>query len=165
MMKSLPLGIALSLLLLSTHAGAANMCSMLVPGQLEAALGTTITGKEEFTGPSSVACNYDLAEGIYGPGLFFLQRFTIDLPAGHEHEMMMHTPNSNFVKVPGVGDKAIIVDDTWEMMIQKGPTFYHFATRAVPCEKTDGNRQDESARCHKARTAMLHAVAKLVTAF
>ena len=164
-MKSLPTGIVLTFLLLAAQAGASDMCSLIQPGQLEAVLGAKITGKSEYKGALSVACNYKLAAGpVGGPGLFFLERFTIPVPPGNEQDLTMRTPKSKFIDVPGVGDKAFIVDDSFEMIVRKGPNVYHFATRAVPCEKTAPASQDEKLHCNTERNDMLKAVAKLVVA-
>lgn len=150
----------LTLLLCGAQASAATICNLVPPALIEAALGAKITAKSELKGEISIACNYELAGGAGAPGFFSLQRFTIPVPSVDEYKMVMHTPKSKIVAVPGIGDKALIVDDTDEMIVRKGAAVYNFGVRGVPCEK--GFSQEESKRCAVARVTMLKAIGALV---
>lgn len=159
-MKILSAAFMLAFLLCAAQASAASVCTLFAPGQVEAALGAKITAKSELRGEISIACNYELAGGAGGPGFFSLQRFTVPVPPVDAYKMVMHTPKSNIVPVPGIGDKALIIDDTYEMIVHKGPAVYNFGVRGVPCENRFS--QQESKRCANVRMMMLKAIGALV---
>lgn len=152
---------ALAFFLYGAPAAAAPICNLLSPGHIEAALGTKITAKSEAKGAISIACNYELAGSTGGPGFFSLQLFTVPIPRVDEHKIVMHTPTSKVIPVPGIGDKALIVDDSNEMIVRKGTAVYSFGTRGVPCEK--GYSREESERCAALRVTMLKAIGALVS--
>lgn len=154
----------LSLMFTALPSFAAPACELVPPASVETVLGQKIEKKTEFKGALSEACTYTTVAGTHGPSFFVIERYTIDVPKGHEQDLMMRTPANAIVAIPNLGDSATMEKETSELIMRSGSQVYKINARGIACEKAAPGQSvdEEKARCLAKHTGVLIQTAGLL---